>query len=156
MMTKYAGIGSRETPLHICELMETVAINLANLGWTLRSGHAKGADKAFEKGCDSVNGLKEIFTSKSQIPEEAFNIAKLYHPAWYNCDERARRLHARNSMIILGENLDDPVYMVLCYAPGGEKWGGTSQGIRIAKAYNRPVWNMFDEKTYNSLKERYG
>jgi predicted Rossmann fold nucleotide-binding protein DprA/Smf involved in DNA uptake len=50
-MTKYyAGIGSRETPKDICDIMTQLAIKLANNGWVLRSGGAKGADRSrFEK-----------------------------------------------------------------------------------------------------------
>lgn len=151
----YAGIGSRETPENVCDLMFKIAIKLGRHGWMLRSGHAKGADRAFENGCDNVNGVKEIFTSKSIIPEKAFEIAAKYHPAWHACNEPTRRLHARNSMIILGEDLETPCKYVFAYAPGGNKWGGTSQGIRIAEAYHILILNMHNEKVFQSLMENY-
>ena len=46
----YAGVGSRETPLHICELMTQIAKKLSSLGWVCRSGGAEGADLAFMRG----------------------------------------------------------------------------------------------------------
>ena len=69
-MTKfaYAGIGSRETPAHVLEIMATVANEMATRGWTLRSRRADGADSAFEAGARSVNGPMEIF-----IPWSGFN-----------------------------------------------------------------------------------
>jgi predicted Rossmann fold nucleotide-binding protein DprA/Smf involved in DNA uptake len=57
----YAGIGARETPDDVLHLMYLLGRKLATDGYVLRSGHADGADLAFEKGCDSVNGRKEIF-----------------------------------------------------------------------------------------------
>lgn len=153
---KYAGIGSRKTPIHICKLMEDIAANLAQYGWMLRSGHAQGADIAFEVGCNAGNGKKEIFTKRSLITDAAFSLAKQFHPAWDECDEAARKLHARNGYIILGETLDDPVDVVICYGPGGFEWGGTSQGLRIAKHYNIPILNLYNEEVYNNLKECYG
>ena len=44
----YAGIGSRETPAEIQAQMNEVAKELEAAGYTLRSGNAEGADKAFE------------------------------------------------------------------------------------------------------------
>ncbi|NYZ25158.1 hypothetical protein HND93_36125, partial [Azospirillum sp. ROY-1-1-2] len=60
-MMHYAGIGSRETPPAVLEVMAAVGERLAQLGWVLRSGGAVGADQAFERGCDRVGGRKEIF-----------------------------------------------------------------------------------------------
>ncbi|HMH09396.1 MAG TPA: hypothetical protein VK553_01695 [Candidatus Nitrosopolaris rasttigaisensis] len=152
----YAGIGGRKTPSHICDLMEKIAHKLASSGlWILRSGHAKGADKAFEQGCVSANGPMEIYTGKSDILDKAFNIAEQFHPKWDACNPEVKRLHARNSMIILGADLVIPCDVVICYAPGGNKWGGTSQGIRIAEAYHIPVVNMFNENVYQILKDTY-
>lgn len=53
----YTGIGSRETPPEIQEIMTNYARKLDKLGFILRSGGAMGADTAFEKG--STN--KEIY-----------------------------------------------------------------------------------------------
>ena len=61
----YAGIGSRETPEGVLLKMEKIAFYLAHrYDATLRSGGAIGADIAFEAGCDSANGKKEIFYAK--------------------------------------------------------------------------------------------
>ena len=47
----YTGIGSRETPTAILDLMIAIGGVLAQRGFTLRSGGADGADDAFEQGC---------------------------------------------------------------------------------------------------------
>lgn len=57
----YAGIGSRESPPGILALMVEVGKFLAQKGYVLRSGGADRADKAFEQGCDQVQGQKEIY-----------------------------------------------------------------------------------------------
>ncbi len=54
----YAGVGSRLTPMPILGLMRKLGFRLAELGYTLRSGAADGADAAFEAGCDEAGGSK--------------------------------------------------------------------------------------------------
>lgn len=49
-MKFYTGIGSRETPEDVLRLMKVFAAQNADRGWVLRSGHAAGADIAFESG----------------------------------------------------------------------------------------------------------
>ena len=46
----YAGIGARATPPEILSLMTRAAFALTKRGYVLRSGHAIGADSAFERG----------------------------------------------------------------------------------------------------------
>ena len=69
MVQYYTGIGSRETPSHILELMTKIAKYLDSLGFILRSGGAPGADTAFANG--AVN--KQIF-----IPWKNFNGINYY------------------------------------------------------------------------------
>jgi len=152
MNIKYAGIGSRSTPEAIQTLMKDIAERLAIRGWTLRSGGADGADKAFENGCDIQNGKKEIFipwnkfngSSSSLFPpsDEALMIACKIHPAWKNLSGPAKLLHARNCHQILGQNLDDPVSVVICWTQDGKVVGGTATAIKIAEERNIPVLNL--------------
>lgn len=160
----YAGIGSRETPEDILYWMYEHAAQLADCGWWLRSGGAPGADSAFENGANlqatprmGRNAFKQIFLPEDGFQQryvvedpahiflpspEAFEIAAKHHPAWHRCNDFARKAHARNSHIILGPTLTDPVKFVLCWTPRGEGGGGTGQGIRVARAYNVPVFDM--------------
>lgn len=147
---KYAGIGSRETPGHIASFMTAFAMSAALKGCVLRSGAGKrpaepkpdtdSADLAFERGCDLVRGRKVIRTPTYH--QSALDHAAQFHPAWDRCSEWARAAHARNSLIVLGDWLDDPVQFVVCYTDGGQIKGGTGQGIRVAMAHNIPVYNL--------------
>lgn len=85
----YTGIGSRKTPKVFLDLFEQVGETLADYDFILRSGGANGADRAFEKGCNNLNGEKEIYLpwrgfndSKSNLivyDRRAFDIARKYH-----------------------------------------------------------------------------
>jgi hypothetical protein len=135
----YAGIGSRETPRSVLDLMTLIAVKLESLGYTLRSGGAIGADTAFE---DGVKSLKEIFYD-IDATSDAIELASQFHPAWHNCRSGARKLHGRNSMILLGNNLDTPVKFVVCWTRDGKDTGGTGLGIRIAESMNIPIFNLY-------------
>lgn len=167
----YAGVGSRETPADVCDLMRGIASTLAQRQWMLRSGHADGADIAFEEGCVSVNGTKEIYIPwngfhkarhgyndayavhclKNHI--EAIGIAQETHPNWKACGEGAQMLHTRNVYQILGMNLDTPVSMVICWTKGANATGGTGQAIRLAERQSIPVFNLFTDDTVDKLQD---
>lgn len=138
----YAGIGSRQTPGPILKEMERIAERLGRSGYTLRSGGAIGADMAFETGARRVDGQCEILRPKHATPE-AMQIASEIHPAWHACDDYARKLHGRNSQIILGLALDEPVQFVLAYQDTHIQRGGTWLGIKLAMQREIPVWNLF-------------
>jgi hypothetical protein len=152
----YAGIGSRETPPEMLQAMTNIAAQLEVDGWKLRSGHAKGADTAFEDGVqDSENqeihlpwdGYNRGWTSMTgfmvPIPTvELVTIAARYHPVWEKLSPTVQMLMMRNVSIILGANLDRFVDMVICWTPGGKAGGGTGHGIRVAKGYEIPVFDI--------------
>lgn len=164
-MASYAGIGSRETPEEIQKLMVQMAVHLAKAGWILRSGGAEGADQAFEKGCDIIKGPKEIYlpwanfeNSKSKLivkDPRAWEIAEKYHPYWHNSSPGAKKLQARNSHQVLGEDLNTPSNLIICYTKNGKGAGGTGQAIRVAKAYNIPIFDCGNYKDLNELKTAY-
>lgn len=154
----YAGIGSRETPQDVLDGMEAIAYTLA-AGWNLRSGAADGADSAFERGAEhggaghatelylpwpGYNDRKEA-TLHHPTPE-AYLLSSDFHPAWPHLSRGAKSLHARNAHIILGADLDAPARFVLCWTPRAKGGGGTGQGIRIARHYKVPVYDLADEK----------
>ncbi len=168
----YAGIGSRETPQPALDFMRKCAKEWAQKEWTLRSGGAEGADLAFENGAIDGGGPLEIFykdrlrvgysdkESEDRLGkfgqtnvypyniahyDKAMEIAEHYHPNWGACKPFARRLHARNSFIILGSTLDNPVELVVCWTEGAKLKGGTAQGLRIALDYGIPIANLGHE-----------
>lgn len=145
----YAGIGSRETPPQVLTCMTKIAHRLHLRGYVLRSGGAGGADLAFESGAGDA---KEIYLpwrnfngnpSPRYTPSAAaMQMAGDFHPAWERCSPGARKLHARNCHQMLGADLNTPVAFVVCWTPGGHGSGGTGQALRIARAYNIPVFDL--------------
>lgn len=166
MQRSYAGIGSRETPEEILTIMNQMAVHLGNLGVILRTGGAQGADKAFENGCDSVNGPKEIYlpwkgfeNSKSTLivfDKRAFDYVDQFHPGSQHLTQGARKLQARNSHQILGWNLDNPSDFILCYTPKGKRSGGTGQALRMAEHFKIPIFDCgLYEEDLEELKNQY-
>ncbi|WP_396190533.1 hypothetical protein, partial [Flavobacterium sp.] len=107
-MSYYTGIGSRKTPEDMLKKLRYVGKQLAKAGFILRSGAAEGADTAFEQGCDSVAGGKEIylgwngfsgrFIKGFEPPSpESYELASTLHPYWNNLKQGAKALHARNT-----------------------------------------------------------
>lgn len=119
-----------------------LAMLLRENKYTLRSGGAKGADQAFAYGAGKDC---QIIRPNDEIPTWAFQTVEKFHPAPDRLSPYTTRCHARNAMIILGENKNKPVDFVLCWTPAGKLRGGTSQGIRIAQAYGIDVYNLGDE-----------
>lgn len=141
MNMAYAGIGARDTPKPVLEQMKWLGHMLALRGLTLRSGCAIGADMAFEAGCKEANG--QMVLRASAQGEQALAHAASFHPNWDACSHFAKHAHARNSLIMLGDMLDDPVRFVICWTDGGGIKGGTGQSLRIAAAHSIPVYNLW-------------
>jgi hypothetical protein len=162
----YAGIGSRETPSEVLVVMEKLGAAFGKMGLVLRSGHAPGADQAFEKGCDSVKGAKEIYLpwkgfegSNSELynhPGMAEEIAFQYHPNLYKCSDGVIKLMTRNSCQVLGKDCKLKSNFIVCYCEIDElgKWkGGTAQALRIASDKKIPIFNLFYKEDLGKLKE---
>jgi hypothetical protein len=163
----YAGVGSRATPAGICHLMERFAIELAQRGWTLRSGGAVGADSAFEKGAREAGGGCEIYLpwpgynehSEARLVEaspEAYDLMAQIHPVFARLPKTSRRLHARNAHQILGADLRSPVEMVVCWTPGARGRGGTGSAIRLARSRGIPVHDLADLAARRQVGELLG
>ncbi len=146
MNAVYAGIGSRKTPKRITELMARIGSFLGSKGWTLRSGGADGADKAFEFGCDAEQGTKEIFRASDAEPW-AFTEAARYipdnRPPFETWKPYVRGLIARNMMQILGRSGNEPVAFVLYWTQASiVDGGGTGYALRCAENYGIPMYNL--------------
>lgn len=148
----YAGIGSRETPPDILQVMERLGKKLALEGWILRSGGAKGADTAFHNGCIKAKGQCEIFTAQHSTPE-SLELAAKYHPNWSACSDYAKRLHARNGLIVLGKELNEPVKVIVCWTPEAKVSSGTGQALRLAAAMGIKVRNLADKNVLHNVLE---
>lgn len=160
-MLIYTGIGSQKTPPDICILMTDLAKQLSR-HWFLRSGYADGADRAFGKGAHLVNGpqvhylpwkgfnsapkCNPIFVALDQLPSElvaqATDMAARLHPNWNACSQGARKMHTRNMFQVLGNDLNTPADMVVCWTPRGSGSGGTGQAMRLAKQLDIPIFDL--------------
>lgn len=152
----YAGIGSRDSPPRIIELMTDIGEYLAKKGYILRSGGADGADTAFEKGCDAARGKKEIYlpwrsfnnnlSPLCSVTPAAMDLAELYHPAYEKLSHSSKLLMARNGFQVLGRDLQTPVRFIVCYTLDAQVIGGTGQALRIAMDRKIPILNLGDRK----------
>lgn len=163
----YAGIGARETPEDVLELMERIAERMARKGWVLRTGMSPGADRAFYRGARRAGGRMELYLPwrgfeaeawegdedgracvYESSSEEAYELAAKHHPNWEEQSAQAKKLLARDGHQVLGIDLKSPAKLVVCWTPDGDKdgsgarSGGTGQALRIAKAMGVPVLNL--------------
>jgi hypothetical protein len=162
----YTGIGSRTVPDKYKERIITIAKLLNTKGYTLRSGGADGSDTIFE----SVHsGKKEIYipwkgfnNSDSELytqPQATKEISSKAHPAYFNLKEPVQKLMDRNVLQVLGSDLKTPSDFVICYTPDGcessktrsSKTGGTGLAITVASNRNIPVFNVFNDTSYDKL-----
>lgn len=158
MKFHYAGIGARKSPADHLRTMRDLGADLANMGLILRSGGAAGADSAFEEGCASVGGKREIFLpwegfrgkystfdfleAQERSESRARGIAKQFHPIWDSLTETGRMFHTRNVFQVLGASLDTPSKFIACWTEKGADTGGTGQALRIARFYGVPIFNL--------------
>lgn len=156
----YAGIGSRKTPANILSLMNQLA-EILDKKYTVRSGGADGADTAFEIAShkeiflpwEGFNGKKGINARSLPVFWDAQKIAKKHHPAWEKLNHAGRLLMTRNVFQILGRDLQSPSEFVICWTPNGKITGGTGTAIRIARAYEVPVYNLARAEDSEKLAE---
>jgi len=149
----YTGIGSRNIPPEYFSYFEEVGFYLSQMGFTLRSGGADGADTAFEEGCVRDNGKKEIYlpwrgfngrdSSFERPTEEAHTLASQYHPFWFGMKKSIQSLHARNSHQVLGMDLETPSLFIICWT--NPYRGGMTQALRLAVQNKIPIFNYFND-----------
>lgn len=164
-MRYYAGIGSRECPEELLNVLVKASYMLSRKGFVLRSGGADGCDRAFEYGCDVANGQKEIYlpwrgfngsnSDYTVTNKKAFEIASQFHPRYSSLKDSAKLLQARNSHQVLGYDLETPSEFILCYTKNGKGGGGTGQALRIANYYNIPIFDFGKFKDITKAKTSF-
>ena len=159
------GVGSRETPAHILELMYKLSSKVSSRGWGIRTGNARGADEAFRSGA----GNKLQVFSPGQETFETTAIAKCLYPnqqiwsKWEAKNSFAIPLHGRNPLQVFGPNMDEPSLGFICWTKDGcvhhntrtLDTGGTGTAISIATIYAEartgrtvPVTNLNNPVSY--------
>lgn len=155
-MIYYAGIGSRKISVEEELYISDLGKKFSKMGFFLYSGHADGADMAFEKASDpelsviwlpwkdfngKINSNTGIVVGDREEAKESLK----YHPNPKSLSKGGRALMGRNRFQVLG---DPPLYpmvdFIVCCADefNGKLLGGTSQAIRIANKYNIPYFNI--------------
>lgn len=168
----YAGIGARNTPPDILDIMRFLADKLEDAGWLLRSGGASGADSAFESGVKSYtnrciylpgpsfNGKvpgKGCFDS-TVLPgwKHALMTVDEFHPNPSTLSDFVRKLMARNAMQVFGPTLESPAEMIIAWTLDGEIIGGTGQALRMAEGCGIKVYNLGNPETLENIFESLG
>ena len=165
-MKYYAGIGSRETPPDIREEIHEIVEFLNTKEMILLSGGAPGADFFFEEKADRkmiflpwkrFNGNESHLypgndAQYDTYTSDAYGIARQFHPRWDKLSEGAKSLMCRNSMQVLNIQVCEPVDFIVCWTKDGRASGGTGQALRIAKAYEVPIFNLYDPTAKSRLK----
>lgn len=139
---------------------------LSRKNFILRSGHADGADSAFERGSIKAGGEVEIYvpwagfngSHSTYILKEddgAYEIAEKFHPYYSKLSQGAKKLQARNSYQVLGHDLNTPSAFVLCWTKDGKGGGGTGQAIRVAQHYSIPVLDFGKFKEVSDMRAAF-
>ena len=150
----YTGVGSRETPAEILQLMTSIALKLDRDGWTLRTGDADGADAAFRDGAyyKEVYSANDMYNVSKEVYAKARTDFLELHPKPAACKTQfIQHLHMRNGLELLGETYDKPSKFVLCWTPNARVIGGTGQTIRLANKYKITVCNLADPEQYAQI-----
>ena len=165
-MKVYTGIGSRQTPTSILLFMTETAKALKDQGYWLRSGHATGADWAFEQGAREQSVIYLPWKSFGQNPysldpgRPVLGVPVCDERKWehfhdqlvylgirtYSDTDTITKLQGRNYAQVLGHlPTSPPSNFVLCWCPvvNDQPQGGTATAIKLAQHCNIPVYNLY-------------
>ena len=165
---RYAGIGSRQTPQYILNIMGITAELLAKRGYECATGAADGADQAFAEGALRAGGVVHLHlpwqgynkgwvsslwgkVALHVLPSydsEAMMSVYRYHPNPERLSQGAKKLHARNYRIVEGSAF------VICWTKDGITTGGTGQAIRIAEDFGIKVYNLGNREILTAFEAR--
>lgn len=158
------GIGSRETPGPICEVFTELGAEARERGWWVRSGHAEGADYAFEEGAKdhcivylpwySFNKEAKVvgIPRTHELRDEVLKIVYKHEPYAKDLSDPVKKIKSRNVYQVLGEDLKSPSDVVVCWTIDGDTIGGTGLAIKIAQGHDIPVVNVGKPETAYDLQ----
>jgi hypothetical protein len=153
MTKRIACIGSRGLKVSEVLACESIGRAIAERGWELHTGNAKGADQAFARGANEVNPKLvhlhlpwykyerdaivpgNVVRCVDDLPEWDLGwyteFARGNHPAWSHLKQGVRKLMIRNGMIIAA---CEGTYVDVTIAWPSDKMGGggTGQGMRMS------------------------
>ncbi len=157
----YAGFGARDTPEDVLKEMRYLAHNLAQMGYTLNTGGAFGADEAFRLGAIQGKGKVELYLPWRRFNNHSggiynyrdfeYDVAAEHHPNWIACSTGTRKLMTRNAAMILSQCNHSPLAFAVCWTKNGKTIGGSGHTIRVAKAEKVIVYNYGDYTIIGTL-----
>lgn len=189
LMGSYAGVGSRRIAAWFTKQQIKFGAAMAFMGIKLHSGGADGSDTAYEFGAkiaydflaqkyglppmdygrvmniylpwDGFNGRQQASGYISTVHPNAERIAAQYHNYWDDLNYGPKKMMSRNSMQVLGDDLNSPVRFVMAYTPDGavnasmttSKTGGTGQAIRIADDKGVNIYNISNSKHWVMVEQ---
>lgn len=172
-MRFYTGIGARDIPESYGRRLADICGLLSENGWGLRSGAADGSDTWAEEGHMrpkyKLNKFKEIYLpykgfnghtselyldnlKKVRVREAEIIASKMRRTRPVRERETVKQLFTRNVFQVLGQDLKTPSEFVVCYTKDGTDRGGTGANIRLAKAWNIPVFNLYYDNIEAMIK----
>ena len=163
------GVGSRKVAGEGKDRIIEIAQLLDKAGYSLRSGGADGCDTLFEQNMPNSKkyiylpwkGFNKNTSELCTVTDEAKKMAATVHPKYWALGIGPQKLHARNVYQVLGQNMDKPSDLLVCWTEDGcnsEKsssisTGGTRTAIVLAERNQVPVYNVQNEKDYKAVKE---
>lgn len=173
----YTGIGSRDTPLDVRRLMTEIAMHMQGWGYTVRTGVASAADRAFETGAGSMKevyvpwdgwneqrGISSVTPASLTLARQVWEhrrktawdglILETAHVAekWEEIHPATQMLLAKTMCMILGRNLDRPSDTLICWSPSCRVIGISAHPIVLATISNIPVFNLADPETEDVIR----
>lgn len=159
----YAGIGDFDAPNEILEAMQSIASELEELGYVLRSRGDEGVDEAMIEGVVEdknlelflpIKGYNDFESRYSKPAIGAYEHAWKYHNDWQNQDEDTRRLLASGVHTLMGADLKTPSLFLICYTVENGEQTETDHAITIADSMLIPVFNfaLGIDYTFNQIE----
>jgi len=162
-MSRIACIGTREVPRELQGVLKDIGRYLAQHGYIISTGNAYGADSLFAQGGNKINpAAVELhlpwrnYNSEQVMPgnkifqdgdiPEYQELAAQLHSNWLNLKRGVQALHARNVGIIKGTA--SVIALPNWQKTGG---GGTGMGLRIAKHYSIPIFDLTKPEVLNRI-----
>lgn len=160
MARYFTGVGARYgVPQSVYERVDRIGRYLIGIGYKCRTGDAVGMDAAWRHISQPDCEFYAPKTRSNPLPgariivDERYRLAKQitrqHHPYFHNLNDFDAELQIRNVFEVLGEDVNDPSEFLICWTKDGsekktsKETGGTGQAIRLAIAYNVPVFNLY-------------
>jgi hypothetical protein len=155
MTTIITCVGSRKAPECFLRIFEEFGNYIRHKEYWARSGHADGIDYAIEKGarnrcitylpwpgfnskCPELGAIR----CKKDINPRALEVVLSHEPYVVKLSDAIKKIKCRNVYQLVGENLDKPSDLVVCWTLRGEPVGGTGLVIKMARHAEIPIINL--------------